>query len=88
MITYYIQYQRKLMFSGDIELNTGHTPVLYFCNSVQNNSPTKLSLNVVLEAKVKMLSVNLKYLHHYKIFQMLITESPPALITLSFCFLT
>ena len=58
MITYYIQYQRKLMFSGDIELNTGHTPVLYFCNSVQNNSPTKLSLNVVLEAKVKMLSVN------------------------------
>ena len=57
------------MFSGDIELNPGPTPVLYFCNSVQNNSPTKLSSNVVLEAKVKMLSVNLKYLCHDKIFR-------------------
>jgi hypothetical protein len=53
------------MFSGDIELNPSPTPVLYFCNSVQNNSPTKLSSNVVLEAKVKMLSVNLKYLYQY-----------------------
>ena len=54
------------MFSGDIELNPGPTPVLYFCNSVQNNSPTiKLSSNVVLEAKVKMLSVNLKYLYQH-----------------------
>ena len=53
------------MFSGDIELNPGPMPVLYFCNSVQNNSPTKLSSNVVLEAKVKMLSVNLKYLYQY-----------------------
>jgi hypothetical protein len=42
------------MFSGDIELNPGPTPVLYLCNSVQNNSPTKLSSNVVLEAKVKI----------------------------------
>jgi hypothetical protein len=58
-----------LMFSWDIELNPGPTPILYFCNSVQNNSPTKLSLNVVLEAKVKMLSVNLKYLCHDKIFR-------------------
>ena len=54
------------MFSGDIELNPGPAPVLYFCiDSVQNDSPTKLSSNVVLEAKVKMLSVNLKYLYQY-----------------------
>jgi hypothetical protein len=45
------------MFSGDIELNSGPT------NSAQNNSPTKLSSNVVLEAKVKMLSV--KILIHF-----------------------
>jgi hypothetical protein len=51
------------MFSGDIELTPGPTPVLYFCNTAQNNSPTKLSSNVVLEAKVKMLSV--KILIHF-----------------------
>jgi hypothetical protein len=34
-------------------------------SKLQNNSPTKLSSNVVLEAKVKMLSVNLKYLYQY-----------------------
>jgi hypothetical protein len=40
------------MVSGDIELNPGPV-LLYFCviNSVQNNSPTKLSSNVVLEVK-------------------------------------
>ena len=48
------------MFSRDIELKI---LVLYFCNSVQNNSPTKLPSNEMLELKVRMLSVNILVLY-------------------------
>ena len=37
--------------------------IAHFCNSVQNNSATKLSSNVVLEQRLKMLSV--KILIHF-----------------------
>ena len=50
------------MFSGDIELNL----VLYFCNSVQNNSATiKLSSNSVLEQRFidVYIYTNKKYLY-------------------------
>ena len=36
--------QRALMLSGDIELNPGH---------IQNNSPTRLSSNVVLQQRLR-----------------------------------
>ena len=48
---------KNIYISGDIELNPG--PV--FCNSVQNNSPTKLSSNVILEQSLR--SYQLKYLY-------------------------
>jgi hypothetical protein len=37
------------MFSGDIKLSPGPA---FLCNSVQNNSPTKLLSNVVLEQRL------------------------------------
>ena len=47
------------MFSGDIELNL----VRYFCNSVQNNSPTKLISSVVLEQRLIRCLYQLKSLY-------------------------